>query len=431
MACGQTVSFSDPAGSGGTGGGEDTTVSVGEGGSTTTDSGSGGTGGGEELVSFSMYVFQGPNQPVVGAGVVLDLGDDGRVESLSDPSGAAFFEDVPLAKITAAIAHKDGYTFSAVDVAIINPQFPVLQIVPLGGPGGLEVSGELLNVDGTAGNNVGVGVTIEGSIGFSSDEGDDSYAVTVPAGAPFTLYSIESAEPVFDGQSFSNSYVNAWMLDVDALSEDTTIDIDFAGGQSVTPDELAVSFPIPDDQDLAENGSGAVQVVAPSGALLGGTVASDINNAGDGFEATVQWLSPTSTELRTRYLVFIEDGPVTLVTTDGGPIANAGTLDFVATPYLTDAGAPHGLHDSLSWSLSDGDTPDSVIMTVFDDEGGLGNVIVPANAPSVRVPELPDSSDADAHFDGVDLQAVVFSCGFVMGEGCTRFSRDELITLEP
>ena len=199
----------------------------------------------------------------------------------------------------------------------------------------------------------------------------------------------------------------------------------------MTPDELAVSFPIPDDQDLAENGSGAVQVVAPSGALLGGTVASDINNAGDGFEATVQWLSPTSTELRTRYLVFIEDGPVTLVTTDGGPIANAGTLDFVATPYLTDAGAPHGLHDSLSWSLSDGDTPDSVIMTVFDDEGGLGNVIVPANAPSVRVPELPDSSDADAHFDGVDLQAVVFSCGFVMGEGCTRFSRDELITLEP
>lgn len=427
-ACGDVVT-TVPTSSGNTGGspeqggaGSGVVVGVGGAGGSTN-----GTGGTPTFQMVKVVVVEGPGQPVPLAGVGLDLKDGGRVDGQTDPSGVASFDGVSLADVTMLIAHKDGYTFAALDATVLNPTSPVVRILPLDLSDGVAISGDFINTDGSEGNTVSVVPTVEGATFFSSDEDANAYSLTVPANTAFTLVALESSDAVINGQTLTASILNAWLRASEGVSQPTTMDVDFDGEYAIATTSLDVSFPAPPDASLAATGVGLVGVIAPSGFGVGGTVSSEIDGADH--HVTVEWV-PIGGALTTRYLSLVEDGPASLVSTTGGPISDVANIAWVATPYLDTAVAPHALHDEIHWTLSAGGSPDLMFFSVFDADGALGSVAMRPEADGIRVPALPASSNAAAHFDREQVQGALFSCGLQPQQGCTRLARDGIFDIQ-
>lgn len=386
---------------------------------------SGETGDSGEAISWTVGAYD-PNldmAAVAGVAIAFDFASGERVEVVTGADGTATLELVP-AELLSAISHKDGYSVVWVSGALLRESFETYgsfgfyawdltpEIPPAPERPPVLVSGALLNKadDESA-------ALVCATWGSCDEEpaGALSYVVEVQADAPFTLVGLEFVpDPYFpdlDGdQVIEDTFLGWTLLASEALSEDTTLDLDF--GDAVAPVQLSGSLVAPAGRIATEGAAGVT--VYGAGTVLGLTphTWAEADQAAFGFELEYVALSELApTDYTTLVETLTNDGLYSAVTLEGS-LPEEGERDYglLAPPERTspEGEGPFAWTTSISWEPLEGSADEAPYIGLYGNEGQIGAAVVTAEESALALTALPSSSTT---LTGGAIYALTMRCG--------------------
>jgi hypothetical protein len=383
--------------------------------------------------TLTLRVLVGPNTAAQtpGAGAIVALENPFGVigEKTADADGRVTFTGVELEKgAVAATAYLEGYPLhSRVGITDAAAEVPLWIQVPLHyGKEPVLVSGHW----GGAGAQAGLLVTTSFQGLWTSWRDDlsstwtsNTWKYNVPRGEPFTLVSATfrpgTAEP--RGTLWEQM---AWIaIDHDAVTEATTLDLDFSQPASVTVVSGSFYPRLRDASPLMLAGNPGV-TVGTWGNGFGGPyvgIASEVSLSGVGSALmanyTVQHLTLSGVAPTTAYRFCVPACEPSLQCSlpaacstnyvDGYPAAGGlGALAFLDQPTLLTPAAPDtpaAMHSPVELHLWDANV--SVFARVWRGAGMIWSVEVPETLRSFAIPQPPSTVDRAAVLGTGSLQA--------------------------
>jgi hypothetical protein len=386
---------------------------------TTADEGGGGTGTLTVLVNESTWPSD-ETPPLAGATVALDMPGGGRVEDTTDAEGRVTFEELNWAAGTAGVtAYLAGYAMaSRVGIVEADGEIELTLWVPGTPEEFVTVSGTALNMADET-HDLQVTATVPHEL--YADVGPD-WSIEMPTGMPFTLVGLESHNLPSEGREIAQA-LDAWtILEHAAVTEDTTIDLDFDAPVTPTPTLCAGSFDLPPraESPLRAGGFGYFWVSSLESdftVTLGLPTHIDINGDWTAFEYEGEYLELASavTDPMTIYLIARTAGERSIVIVDDYPTPGEHELAFIDLPEMVAPATPstrHPLHDPITWNAFDTDV--ETVVTIIRADDSVWGVRGATDATSITVPQPPATADV----------AELLGTGVLEGR-VTLFRRDE------
>lgn len=405
-----------------------------DGGGGGTDAGGGGTdggardgGGGGMTVDVVFEVHDGrlTGPALSGVAIAVDLGDGTRVEGTTDAMGRATFavdwSAGPIDVTLFAPGHA-GFSTTEVTEAIFAP-FMRDGVVPFALSSNAPPRTDLVTLSGRVtggdpGHRYQVTANVEGATLYNNAGPD--YTIDVPPGVPFRLTVLDYTFVSRGTNDYTQELVAMGTVDVDAISADTTLDLDLTANP-VTLTEVsgsvtasfgdAIFYALVGDLEGVDDFYGAMTSVVPT--------------AGGVDYSLAYWEDPAARMPYTRY--FTNDDPeFSQVTILGWPTASP-TIDFLPPPAIVTPafGETHPIHDTFALGRVEPGVETAV--TIYDlaqDDRVLWNVVNTSGGEMVTPPALPSAVNrADVFPASAELYARPYVCARMPGmQFCQRFA---------
>lgn len=386
------------------------------------DGGDGGTdgggtdGGGSTPIDVTWTIRDTDETPLPGASVAVDLGDGTRLEETADGSGQVTFSidfgPGPIAITAYAPGHQLVSIINLTEATLPDVQVDGANVISLFeyGAASVTLSGTISGVT-SATNRLGLVASLSGA--GPAEITDTAYTMPVPTGSAFRIAAIEFGYDMTGPTDYTRPIFSLSHHDVDALTADTTLDIDFSSSETLTEVDGTVASPGM-GTPLAD-ASFAVEVTdAESFAeFYGGQ--SAVTSNGDNVDYTITHgdLSLATTPI-TRF--FLIDAPnLSIVVVDGPPAAGMQDVVFPPPPeIITPAfGVMHPLHDPFEVGRIEPGL--RVSITLYDleqDDRALWRIVrVGDSMGTITVPQPPSAVDRAELFPSTgDIYARPFGC---------------------
>jgi hypothetical protein len=286
-------------------------------------------------------------------------------------------------------------------------------------PSMVEVSGTALNMNDPV--NDFLWVIASTGTGFG-EQGTDTYNLQVATGQPFTLFGMDLGPSVITGQDSSTPLHSAVLLSNPAVTQPTTIDIDFSS-PTASDTSFNTSFALPADSVLASTGVAVVNIMTASYFFTGGSFACAM--PGSTFDCTGEIWDIGDPAAITSYRVFDPAheweayGRSVEAWTQGAPQAGPVDLDFPNAPDVsTPTGeGPHPIDTPVQYTIADGGGVYTAEMAQINGTGRLIGLVTADNG-AIVVPPLPSSSNPATHYES-SMDFLVFTCRSDWGNYCT------------
>jgi len=383
--------------------------------------GSGGQGGSTATAPFEVTVTDFDGSAIEGAGVAVDLANDTRVEGLTDALGVVTLALPADVDADVVIAHKDGHSF----VSIPIPLFGGSNAVGLGIGADPDTS-SMIAVTGTASNMadpVNDRLIVVATPGTAFNEvGSTSYDVLVEANTDFTLMAFD-LEAQFAGKDFLRTFHSNVVSSQTGVAAPVGIAVDFANPTALAGN-FALSVTAPADASLVATGSLGIDVGSPTGPR--GASTSCTHDAANGeFDCVGELWDSGAAADATSYSVAEQSvheggfGRSVFAQVAGGPASGLVSPNFPNPPdVIAPMGAgPHPVDTVVEYTVAaGGGAYDFVISNIFTEDRLVG-VAFADQMGELRVPALPSSSNAAAHYEA-SMTINFFTCAEGPGNQC-------------
>jgi len=380
-------------------------------------------GGGEDLVedegggvALTVVVQErlsdGTMSPIEGATVALDAPGGGRTEDFTGADGRATFTGLDFSLgLATATAHKEGYYLRSLVTAGESDGEVEITLLP-------DISDSLVEISGTAENMVSNAHRIfvsTSTTAYSAREiRGPEWSTFVSPDVPFSLTALEFAFlGSATGRLYSFEFYHWTVLEHEAVTEPTTVVIDFSTPASVTQVQGSFALPSRPESPLRADGISLVHVRADH-AYAGFSKRTDISADGESYIYRVEYVEvPGTSETRTEYVAYQgrdDSAGLSYVVVSGLPMEGENDFGHLDIPNMVHPPGPglidaQHLHDPIEWQIFDSGV--EVILRLYL-EYSSGKIIyhkpaaweieLPADSTTAVVPELPSTVDAEEFF---------------------------------
>jgi hypothetical protein len=357
------------------------------------------------------HVIESSTDPVEGATVALDGPDGTRTEQTTGADGRVTFEELDWSLGTADVTvHKQDHIVHGV-VGIDGSEEEIAVGLTL-----VDPSADWVTISGTAANmsdethqldmNTSCGVTSHQDVG-------PEWSMLVQPGVDFTLRAVEFQPGTDDPPRVTSQTFFSWvLLDHAAVTEDTTVDIDFAG--SVTPVNVSNAIATPAlRSDSPLMGTTFIYGLVHAGPVyVGFSEYAEPNSLGSAFDIDYEYIEdaglPDPVTIYRLYPVDYFMG-TSMVFVPGTPEEGSHRLGFLDLPAMeqtpTTTCSLHGTE--FSWDLYDEGVEVSLqvwtTLDGFDRDPIAWRVDAPIDATSITVPDPPSSLEDESTLFETDL----------------------------